>query len=70
MSLPGKSVNYITSKQTSNTFILATDLTTSFFPAVSSIPLSPIAITSHSPPPLLYTHPQGKTHLQWTSKIS
>ncbi|XP_039507624.1 tyrosine-protein phosphatase non-receptor type 22 isoform X3 [Pimephales promelas] len=25
---------------------------------VSSIPLSPIAITSHSPPPLLYTHPQ------------
>ncbi|ROL46898.1 Tyrosine-protein phosphatase non-receptor type 12 [Anabarilius grahami] len=27
-------------------------------PAASSIPLSPIAITSHSPPPLLYKHPQ------------
>ncbi|XP_051735877.1 tyrosine-protein phosphatase non-receptor type 22 isoform X2 [Ctenopharyngodon idella] len=27
-------------------------------PAASSIPLSPIAITSHSPPPLLYKYPQ------------
>uniref|UniRef100_A0A673MXJ7 protein-tyrosine-phosphatase n=1 Tax=Sinocyclocheilus rhinocerous TaxID=307959 RepID=A0A673MXJ7_9TELE len=31
----------------------------------SSAPLSPIPITSHSPPPLLYKQPQGKTKLQF-----
>ncbi|XP_056124151.1 tyrosine-protein phosphatase non-receptor type 22 isoform X5 [Rhinichthys klamathensis goyatoka] len=48
-------------ERTPESFILAdemNDLTTSFLSAASSIPLSPIAITSHSPPPLLYKHPQ------------
>ncbi|XP_067227661.1 tyrosine-protein phosphatase non-receptor type 22 isoform X2 [Chanodichthys erythropterus] len=44
-------------------------------PAASCIPLSPIAITSHSPPPLLYKHPQESqlhtlTPHEQTSEIS
>uniref|UniRef100_A0A671K520 protein-tyrosine-phosphatase n=1 Tax=Sinocyclocheilus anshuiensis TaxID=1608454 RepID=A0A671K520_9TELE len=35
----------------------------------SSAPLSPIPITSHSPPPLLYKQPQGKTKLHVTPPL-
>ncbi|XP_077074897.1 tyrosine-protein phosphatase non-receptor type 22 isoform X1 [Siphateles boraxobius] len=39
-------------ERTPESFILADEMN------ASSIPLSPMAITSHSPPPILYTHPQ------------
>ncbi|XP_077074901.1 tyrosine-protein phosphatase non-receptor type 22 isoform X5 [Siphateles boraxobius] len=47
-------------ERTPESFILADEMN------ASSIPLSPIAITSHSPPPILYTHPQESLLLTLT----